>query len=147
MQFELGHARNLICFLQEPLFGYPGCVLRVIVMLEDQASTHLQCFNWGQEVLPQNLTIHDPGHPLLNAVQLPCPMCRKTPPKHDPNTPMLHSRDGVLGMVLIILLPPNTVCGIMTKKFYFFCLIWPHYFFPWHLWIIQMVISKLETGL
>jgi len=41
-------------------------------------------------------------------------MC--TTPKHDATTHMLHSRDGVLGMVLIILLPPNTVSGIMTKK-------------------------------
>lgn len=105
--------------LTEPLLGYPGCVLRVIVMLEDPASTHLQSSNSGKEVVAQNLAIHGPGHPLLNTVQSPCPMCRKTPPKHDATTPMLHSRDGVLGMVLIILLPPNTVSGIMTKKFYF----------------------------
>jgi len=38
---------------------------------------------------------------------------------HDATTPMLHSRDGVLGKVLIILVPPNTVSGIMAKKFYF----------------------------
>jgi len=43
-------------------------------------------------------------------------MCRKTPPKHDATTPMPHRSYGVLGMVLIILLPPNTVSGIMTKK-------------------------------
>jgi len=39
--------------------------------------------------------------------------------KHDATTPMLHSRDGVLGLVLIILLPPNMISGIMTKKLYF----------------------------
>ncbi|KAI5615369.1 signal-induced proliferation-associated 1-like protein 2 isoform X3, partial [Silurus asotus] len=30
--------------------------------------------------------------------QSPCPMCRKTPTKRDATTPILHSRNGVLGM-------------------------------------------------
>jgi len=36
---------GLDILLKEPLLGDPGCVLRVIVMLEAPASTHLQCSN------------------------------------------------------------------------------------------------------
>ena len=53
-------------------------------------------------------------------------------------------KDGVLGVVLI-LLPPNTASGVQTKKPYF-CLR-PHDLLPFLLWIIQMVIGKLQTGL
>jgi len=112
----LGHARTLICFLQSH-----SLVILAVCFGSLSASTHLQCFNWGKEVVPQNLPIHGHSYPLLNIVQLPCPMCRKTPPKHDATTPMLHSRDSVLGMVLIILLHPNRVTGIMTK-----ILFWSH---------------------
>ncbi len=40
--------------------------------------------------------------------QSSCSLCRKTAPKHDVSTPMLHSRYGVLWMQLSILSPPNT---------------------------------------
>ncbi|XP_061696881.1 UBX domain-containing protein 4 isoform X2 [Syngnathoides biaculeatus] len=40
---------------------------------------------------------------------------RKAPAKHDSTTPMLHSKDGVLGMELIIRLPPNM--GISFQAF------------------------------
>ena len=59
---------------------------------------------------------------------------------------MLHGWDGVLGVVLILLLPPNTASGVYTKKLYF-GLIRPHDLLPFLLWIIQMVIGKLLTGL
>ena len=59
---------------------------------------------------------------------------------------MLHSWYGVLGVVLILLLPPNTASGVLTKKLYF-CLIRPYDLLPFLLWIIQMVIGKLQTGL
>ncbi len=111
--------------LTEPLFSCPCCVFGVIVMLEDPAPTHLQCSYWGKEVIGQNLVIHGPIHPPLNTVQSSSPLCRKAPPKHDVSTPMLHGWDGVLGIVLLLLLPPNTTSGVYTKKLYF-GLIWPH---------------------
>ncbi len=128
--------------LTEPLLSCPCCVFGVIVMLEDPATTHLQCSYWGKEVVGQNLMIHGP----LNTVQSSCPLCRKSPPKHDVSTPMLHGWDGVLGIVLILLLPPNTASGVYTKKLYF-GLIWPHDLLPCLLWIIQMVFDKLQMGL
>ncbi len=48
-------------------------------MLEDPATTHLQCPCWWKEVVAQNLTIHGPIHPPLNTVQSSCPLCLKAP--------------------------------------------------------------------
>ncbi len=59
---------------------------------------------------------------------------------------MLHGWDGVLGIVLILLFPPNMTREVYTKKLYF-GLIWPHDLLPCLLWIIQMVFGKLQTGL
>ncbi len=115
--------------LTEPLLSYPCCVFGVIVMLENPATTHLQCSYWGKEFVGQNVAIHGPIHPPLNTVQSSCPLCRKAPPKHDVSTPMLHGWDGVLEIVLIFLLPPNTASGVYTKKFYF-GLIRPHDLLP-----------------
>ncbi len=65
--------------LTEPLLSCPCCVFGVIVILEDPATTHLQCSYWGKEVVAQNLAIHSPIHPPLNMVQSSCPLCRKAP--------------------------------------------------------------------
>ncbi len=137
--------QDLEMLLMKTLLSCPCCVRGVIIMLEDPATTHFQCSYWGKEVVGQNLTIYGPIHPPLNTVQSSCPLCRKAPPKHDVSTPILHSWDGVLGIVLI-LLPPNTASGVYTKKLYF-GLIWPHDLLPCLLWIIQMVFGKLQTGL
>ncbi len=128
--------------LTEPLLSCPCCVFGVIVMLEDPATTHLQCSYWGKEVVNQNLMIHGPS--ILPSIQSshPVPLA---PPKLDDSTPMLHGWDGVLGIVLI--LPPNTASEAYTKKLLYFGLIWPHELLPCLLWIIQMVIGKLQTGL
>ncbi len=133
--------------LTEPILSCPCGVFGVIVMLEDPATTHLQCSYWGKEVVGQNLAMHGPIHPPLNTVQLSCPLYRKAPQKYDVPIPMLQSWDGVCGIVLILLLlPPNTASGVYTKKLYF-GLIWPHDLLPRLLWIIQMVFAKLQTGL
>ena len=47
-------------------------------------------------------------HPPLDTVKSSCPLNWETPPKHKVSTSMLHSGDGVLGVVLSISLPPNT---------------------------------------
>ncbi len=117
--------------LTEPLLTCPCCVFGVIVMLEDPSTTHLQCSYWGKEVVGQNLAIHGP-HPPINTVLLSCPLGRKALPKH-----------GVLGIVLILLLPPNTASGAYTKKLYF-GLIWPHDLLPCLLWISSQLIPHLS---
>ncbi|MEQ2250530.1 hypothetical protein ILYODFUR_001767 [Ilyodon furcidens] len=41
--WRLARPQDLEMFLMEPLLSCPGCVFRVVVMLEDPATTYLQC--------------------------------------------------------------------------------------------------------
>ncbi len=132
--------------LTKPLLRCPGGVFGIIVMLKDPATFHLQCPCWWKEVFTQNLMIHGPIHSFLYTGQSSWSLCRKTAPKHDVSTPMLHSRYGVLLMQLSILSPPNTTSWVFTKKLYF-GFIWPYDILPILFWIIQMLCSKLQTGL
>ncbi len=138
--------QDLEMLLTKPLLHCPGGVFGIIVMLKDPATFHLQCPCWWKEVFTQNLTIHGPIHSFLYTDQSSWSLCRKTAPKHDVSTPMLHSRYGVLWMQLSILSPPNTTSWVFTKKFYF-GFIWPYDILPILFWIIQMLSSKLQTGL
>ncbi len=47
------------------------------------------------------LTVHGPVHRPFDAVQLSCPLSRKTPPKHNVSTSMFDGGDGVLGVLLL----------------------------------------------
>ena len=136
----LGHSRTLKCFLRSH-----SCVFGVIVMLKDPATFHLQCPCWWKEVFTQNLTIHGPIHSFRHTDQTSWSLGRKTAPKHDVSTPMLHCRYGVLWMQLSILSPPNTTSWVFTKKLYF-GFIWPYDILLILFWIIQMLSSKLQTG-
>ncbi len=127
--------------LTKPLLRCPGGVFGIIVMLKDPATFHLQCPCWWKEVFTQNLTIHGPIHSFLYTDQSSWSLCRKTAPKHDVSTPMLHSRYGVLWMQLSILSPPNTTSWVFTKKLYF-GFIWPYDILPILFWIIQMLDPK-----
>ncbi len=138
--------QDLEMLLTKPLLRCPGSVFGIIVMLKDPATFHLQCPCWWKEVFTQNLMIHGPIHSFLYTDQSSWSLCRKTAPKHDVSTPMLHIRYGVLWMQLSILSPPNTTSWVFTKKFYF-GLIWPYDILPILFWIIQMLSSKLQTGL
>ncbi len=138
--------QDLEMLLTKPLLRCPSGVFGIIVMLKDPATFHLQCPCWWKEVFTQNLTIHGPIHSFLYTDQSSWSLCRKTAPKHDVSTPMLHSRYGVLWMQLSILSPPNTTSWVFTKKLYF-GFIWPYDILPILFWIIQMLSSKLQTGL
>ncbi len=105
--------------LTKPLLRCPGGVFGIIIMLKDPATFHLQCPCWWKEVFTQILMIHGPIHSFLYTDQSSWSLCRKTAPKHDVSTPMLHSRYGVLWMQLSILSPPNTTSWVFTKKLYF----------------------------
>ena len=71
-------------------------------MLEDPSTTHFQCTHWGKVVVAQNFPLHGPIHPPLNTVKSSCPLSWETPPKHKVSISMLHSGDGVLGVVLLL---------------------------------------------
>ncbi len=49
-----------------------------------------------------------PVHRPFDAVQLSCPLSRKTPSKHIVSTSMFDGGDGVLGVIGSIPPPPNT---------------------------------------
>ncbi len=118
--------QDLEMLLTKPLLRCPGGVFGIIVMLKDPAMFHLQCPCWWKEVFTQNLTIHGPIHSFLYTDQSSWSLCRKTAPKHDVSTPMLHSRYGVLWMQLSILSPPNTTSWVFNQKviFWFHLTIW-----------------------
>ena len=128
--------------LTEPLLSCPGCVFRVVVMLEDPATTHLQ---WGKDIVGQDLAIHGPIHPPLNTVQSSCPLCRKASPKKDVSTSMLHGWDGIVGVVLILLFSPNTVEWSLDQKA-LFCLIRPHDLLPSSRWSLANVRRALTCA-
>ncbi len=47
---------------------------------------------------------------------VPYTLSRETAPKHDVSTSVLDCRDGVLGVIVIISLPPNTRVELMPKS-------------------------------
>lgn len=102
--------QDLEMLLTEPLLGCPGCGFWV-VMLEDPAATRLQGCSWGDGGCWPRSCDAWPIHPPFNTLKLSCPICRKASPKNDVPTSKLHSRDGVLGVVLL-LLPPNTASKV-----------------------------------
>ncbi len=91
------------------------------------------------------LTVHGTVHHPFGAVQLSCPLSRKTPPNHNVSTSMFDGRDDVLGVIGSIPPPPNTASLSWCQKAGF----WSHLetmfglFHPVLLWII----GKLQTGL
>ncbi len=54
------------------------------------------------------LTVHGPVHRPFGAVQVSCPLSRKTPQKHNVFISMFDGGDGVLGVIGSIPPPPNT---------------------------------------
>ncbi len=110
----LGHSRTLKCFLRRRSLVALAVCLGSLSCWKTQPRPIFSALTEGRRLL-----VHGPIHPPLNTVQSSCPLCRKAPPKHDVLTPMLHGWDGVLGIVLILLLPPNTARGVYTKKLYF----------------------------
>jgi len=104
----LGHSLTLKCFLQSHSLVILAVCFGSLSCWKTQPQPIFNALTEGRRLLPKILQ-YGPSHPLLNTVQSPCPVCRKTPPCF------------TVGMVflLIILLPPNKVCGVMTKKVLF----------------------------
>jgi len=118
----LGHARTLICFLQSHSLLILAVCIGSLSCWKTQPWTifNARLFSKiSQYMAPVILSLIQCSRPVPCADKHPQSMMRP---------------------------PPCTVSGIMAKKFNF-GLIWPHDFLPWLLWIIQMVIGKLETGL
>ncbi len=130
--------QDLNVLLLEPLLCCLGRVFWVTVMLEYHP---WPIFNALAGFNALALLVHGPVHRPFNAVQLSCPLSRKTPPKHNISTSMFDSGDGVLGVIGSIHPPPNTASWVDTKEVDF-GLTWQQQFHPVLLWII----GKLQTG-
>ncbi len=135
----LGHSRTLMCFfLRHSFVALAMCFGSLSCW-----NTHSRpIFNALAGFNALALTVHDPVHRPFDAVQLSCPLSRKTPPKHNVSTSMFDGGDGVLGVIGSIPHPPNTAIWVDAKELDF-GLIWPQHFHPVLLWII----GKLQTGL
>ncbi len=91
--------------LLEPLLC---CLDRVCVFGHCHAGIHIYD--------PFSMTVHGPVHRPFDAVQLSCPLSRKTHPKHNVSTSMFDGGDGVLGVIGSIPPPPNTASLVDAKE-------------------------------
>ncbi len=96
------------------------------------------------------LMVHGHIHCPFDAVQLYCPLSRKTAPKHNVSTYFFDGGDGVLGVIGSIPPSPNTASWVDAKEVDF-GLIWPQHFHPVLLWIIgkpqtDLYMCFLEQG-
>ena len=76
----LGHSRTLIClFLSHSFVALAVCFGSLGRMLEDLSTTHLQCYDWGKEVVAQNFRYMAPF--ILPSIQWsrPAPLAEKHP--------------------------------------------------------------------
>ncbi len=97
--WRLGHSWTLMCFfLSHSFVALAVCF------------GSLSCWNTHPRPIfnALALTIHGPVHRLFDAVQLSCPLSRKTPPKYNVSTSMFDGGDGVLGVIGSIPPPSNT---------------------------------------
>ncbi len=92
--WRLARPLDLNVLLLEPLLCCFGRLYWIIVMLEYLSMTHFQCPGCFNALA---LTMHGPVHCTFDAVQLSCPLSKKTPPKHNVFTSMFDGGDGVLG--------------------------------------------------
>ena len=114
----LGHSRTLKGFLRSHSFVARAVCLGSLSCWKTQPCPIFNALPNGRRFW---LKISRYMAPLILSwtwISCPVPFCRKTAPKYDASTPMLHSRSGVFGMQLSILLPPNTTNWLFTKKFY-----------------------------
>ena len=111
----LGHSRTLMCFFLSHSFVALAVCFGSLSCWKTHPWTHLQCSHWGKEVVAQNFPVHGPIHPPLDTVKSSCPLSWETCPKHKVSISMLHSGDGVLGVVLSISLPPNMASRVDAK--------------------------------
>ncbi len=103
----LGHSKTLMCFFLSHSF----IALAVCFGSLSCWNTHLRpIFN------ALALTVHGPVHHTFDAVQLSCPLSRKTPPKHNVSTSMFDSGDGVLWVIGSIPPLPNMRVELMPKS-------------------------------
>ncbi len=100
----LGHSGALMCFFLSHSF----VAMAVYFGSLSSWNSHPQLiFNALASFNALALTVHGPVLRPFNAVQLSCPLSRRTPTKHNVSTSMFDGGCGVLGVISSIP-PPNT---------------------------------------
>ena len=105
-------------------------MLGIIVLLEGPMMPKLQLPHWRHDIFSQYFLIVDRIH--LARCRFPVP---EDPPEHHWATAMLRCRQGVLFSICFILHSPDIPQ---------FCFIAPQNRIPKPLWLIYIVLSKLE---
>ncbi len=129
----LGHSRTLMCFFLSHSFV---ALAMYFGSLSCWNTPPRPIFNAVAGFNALALTVHGPVHRPFDAVQLSCPLSRKTLSKHNVSTSMFDGGDGVLGDIGSIPPPLNTASWVDAKELDF-GLIWPQHFHPVLLWIIH----------
>ncbi len=106
--YWLGHSRTLMCFFLSHFF------VALAVCFGS-----LSCWNTHPRPIFNALAVHGSVHRPFDAVQLSCPLSRKTPPKHNVSTSMFDGGDGVLGVRGSIPPPPNTVSWCQIARIWY----------------------------
>ncbi len=132
----LGHSRTLKCFLRSHSFIARAVCLGSLSCWKTQPRFIFNALADGRRFSLKISQYMAPFILSFTQISRPCPFAEKQP----------QSMMQLLWMQLSILSPPNTTSWVFTKKLYF-GFIWPYDILPILFWIIQMLSSKLQTGL
>ncbi len=138
----LGHSRTLKCFLRSHSFVARAVCLGSLSCWKTQPRFIFNALADGRRFSLKISRYMAPFILSFTQISRPGPFAEK-----QPQSMMFPPPCFTVGMVqLSILSPPNTTSWVFTKKFYF-GFIWPYDILPILFWIIQMLSSKLQTGL
>ncbi len=142
----LGHSRTLKCFLRSHSFVARAVCLGSLSCWKTQPRFIFNALSDGRRFSLKISRYMAPFILSFTQISRPGPFAEK-----QPQSMMFPPPCFTVGMVFFgwhfsILSPPNTTSWVFTKKLYF-GFIWPYDILPILFWIIQMLFSKLQTGL
>ncbi len=113
----LGHSRTLMCFFLSHSFVALAVCFGSLSCWKTHPRPIFSVLAEGRRFSSNILRYMAPVHWPLNVVKSSCTLSRETAPKHYVSTSVLDCRDGVLGVILSISLPPNTTSRVDAKDF------------------------------
>ncbi|CDQ82202.1 unnamed protein product, partial [Oncorhynchus mykiss] len=135
----LGHSRTLRCFLRSHSLVALAVCFGSLSCWKTQPRPIFNALTEGRRLLAK---ISRYIHPPLNTCSRPVPFAEKHPQRMMFPPPCF-----TVGMMFLGLYSSFFFLQTRRTKKLYFCLIRPHDLLPFLLWIIQMVIAKLQTGL
>ena len=101
----------------KPLLCCLGCVLWVIVLLEDEPSAQSEVLSTLDQVFIKDISVLCSVQLSLNPDQSPQSLLLKNSPQHDAATTMLHCWDGAGQVMSGAWFPPDMTLRIEAKQF------------------------------